>query len=173
MHQVWKWIKSLFVHDTGEVETDKLKREIQGLSLELEECDRSAKRLKDLIAHQREGSASQITESVQSKMEQLLSELATPITQIMTQAHLVDVDKETVATRDVIVLVKRMVRVLEDHGMELEGQVGDVVPFDPDQHESLSAEVSPIRGERVVVRFRGVSYKGVLLRKAGIDKVGI
>jgi hypothetical protein len=69
--------------------------------------------------------------------------------------------------------VKRMVRVLEDHGMKLEGQVGDVVPFDPDQHEPLSAEVSIVRGEQVVVRFRGISHKGVLLRKAGIEKVGI
>jgi molecular chaperone GrpE (heat shock protein) len=173
MCRVWNWIKSLFVHDAGEREISKLKREIQGLRLELEECDRKVKEIKDLFEYKREGSASQITESVQLKMEQLLSELATPIAQIMTQAHLVDVGKESVAAVDVIVLVKRMVRVLEDHGMKLEGQVGDVVPFDPDQHEPLSAEVSIVRGEQVVVRFRGISHKGVLLRKAGIEKVGI
>lgn len=169
---MWNWIKSLFTQDVVEGEAEKLKREIQGLRLEMEERDQLIGKLKDRLEYQRKGSEMQVSESVQVKIERLLENIATPVTQLMTQAHLIDMDKQSVGAKDVIILVKRMVRVLEDHGMKVEGKVGDIVPFDPDQHEPLSAEVSPKLGEQVVVRIMGVSFKGRLLRKVGIEKVG-
>jgi molecular chaperone GrpE (heat shock protein) len=71
----------------------------------------------------------------------------------------------------VLTVARRLVRALEDNGLTVEGSVGERVPFDPDHHEPLSADVSLQAGQMVVVRFVGVAYRGKLLRKAGVEQV--
>jgi molecular chaperone GrpE (heat shock protein) len=84
---------------------------------------------------------------------------------------LLETEGHPVQAKDVMVVAKRLVRVLEDNGLKLAGNVGETVRFDPNHHEPLSAGASPKQGEHVVVRFVGVAYRGKLLRKAGIEKV--
>ena len=48
------------------------------------------------------------------------------------------------------------------------GSVGQSVVFDPNRHESLSAEDELRPGANVIIRLVGLSYKGKLLRKAGV-----
>jgi hypothetical protein len=169
---VWEWLKSLFDLEPAEGRTKKLEGDIQSLRLELDERDRLVDTLKDMLDRQRGSSTAKVAESLQARMELLLSDAATPVTQLMTQAHLIEVESRPVQARDVIIVAKRLVHILEDQGMKLEGKVGETVSFDPDKHEPLSADLSPVKGEQVVVRFMGVSYQGQLLHKAGIEKVG-
>ena len=134
-----KWLKQVFKNPSPD--SDKLltlEREIQNLRLELTERD------------------------------QLLTDTAAPVTQLLTQAHLLEQGKP-VQAKDVLLVAKRLIRTLEDNGLTIVSQVGETVFFDSNIHEPLSAstEISP--GAEVVVRFAGVSYQGKVIRKSGVE----
>ena len=127
--------------------------------------------LKEELERQRSGASARVDEAVQAQMERLLADAAAPVAQLLTQAHLLEVEGKPVQARDVLAVAKRLVRTLEDNGLTLEGSVGETTPFDPNRHEPLSADASPAEGQPVVVRFVGVAYQGKLLRKAGVGTV--
>ncbi len=145
-----------------------LEREIQNLRLELTERDQSINKLKQQLEQQRTSENNNIDSAVQNQIEQLLTDTAAPVTQLLTQAHLLDEGKP-VQAKDVLLVAKRLIRTLEDNGLTIVNQVGKTVSFDSNLHESLSAstEISP--GAEVVVRFAGVSYQGKVIRKAGVS----
>lgn len=145
-----------------------LEREIQNLRLELTERDRLIEKLKQQLEQQRTSESNNIDFAVQNQIEQLLTDTAAPVTQLLTQAHLLQQGKP-VQAKDVLLVAKRLIRSLEDNGLTVVGQVGETVSFDSNLHEPLSAssEVSP--GAEVVVRFAGVSYRGKVIRKAGVE----
>jgi molecular chaperone GrpE (heat shock protein) len=149
----------------------ELEREAQSLRLDLEEQERLAANLREELTHQRAVASARVAEAVQAQVAGLLSDAATPIAQLLTQAHLLEVEGKPVQAGDVLAVAKRLVRTLEDNGLDLEGQVGQRVSFDPNRHEPLSADASPAPGQPVVVRFVGVAYQGQLLRKAGVAPV--
>jgi molecular chaperone GrpE (heat shock protein) len=165
-----KWLDGLLARLSPDERLLALEREAQDLRLELEERDRLVSNLREELERQRGGTSIRVTESVQAQIEQLLSEAAAPAAQLLTQAHLLEVDGRPVQARDILTVAKRLVRTLEDHGLTPEGSVGQTVPFDPDRHEPLSADAYPDPGQPVVVRFVGVAYRGKLLRKAGIEQ---
>lgn len=145
-----------------------LEQEAQGLQLELAERDQLVANLKQELERQRSGANVQVTEAVQVQVERVLADVAAPVSQLLTQAHLLEVESKPVQARDVLVVAKRLVRSLEDHGLTLTGEVGQRVAFNPDHHEPLGPEVGLSPGQLVVVRFVGVAYHGKLLRKAGV-----
>ncbi len=148
-----------------------LAREAQSLRLELEERERAVANLKEELERQRNSAGAHIDEAVQAQMERLLADAAAPVAQLLTQAHLLEVEGKPVQARDVLAVAKRLVRILEDNGLTLEGSVGETVPFDPNRHEPLSANASLKSGQPAVMRFVGVAYQGKLLRKAGVEIV--
>ena len=145
-----------------------LEREIQNLRLELTERDQSIDKLKQQLEQQRTSENNNIDSAVQNQIEQLLTDTAAPVTQLLTQAHLLEQGKP-VQAKDVLLVAKRLIRTLEDNGLTIVSQVGETVFFDSNIHEPLSAstEISP--GAEVVVRFAGVSYQGKVIRKAGVE----
>ena len=167
---MFNWIRSLFEKPKDAPLMD-LQREAQSLRLELQERDKLITDLKEELARQRSGASARVDESVQAQVEQLLADAAAPVSQLLTQVHLLETEEQPVQAKDVMAVAKRLVRVFEDNGLELAGNVGETVRFDPNHHEPLSTGTSPKQGERVVVRFVGVAYRGKLLRKAGIEKV--
>lgn len=166
---MFNWIRSLFGKPKDASLID-LQREAQSLRLELQERDKLVADFKEELERQRSGASARVDESVQAQVEQLLADAAAPVSQLLTQVHLLE-EGHPVQAKDVMAVAKRLVRVFEDNGLELAGNVGETVRFDPNHHEPLSAGASPKQGERVVVRFVGVAYRGKLLRKAGIEKV--
>jgi molecular chaperone GrpE (heat shock protein) len=78
------------------------------------------------------------------------------------------VEGKPVQARDVLIVARRLVRVLEDAGLTLEGQVGETIQFDPNRHEPLQSQGGIMPGQAGVVRFVGVGFHGKLLRKAGV-----
>ena len=145
-----------------------LEREIQNLRLELTERDQLIDKLKQQLEQQRTSESNNIDSAVQNQIEQLLTDTAAPVTQLLTQAHLLDEGKP-VQAKDMWLVAKRLIRSLGDNGLTVISQVGETVSFDSNLHEPLSAssEVSP--GAEVVVRFAGVSYQGKVIRKAGVE----
>ena len=145
-----------------------LEREIQNLRLELTERDRLIDKLKQQLEQQRTSENNNIDSAVKNQIEQLLTDTAAPVTQLLTQAHLLEQGKP-VQAKDVLIVAKRLIRTLEDNGLTILSQVSETVSFDSNLHEPLSAITSITPGAEVVVRFAGVSYQGKVIRKAGVE----
>jgi molecular chaperone GrpE (heat shock protein) len=166
---MWNRIKSLLRSQPPDERVMELERQVQSLRLDLTEQEQLAARLRKELERQRSGASNHVAEAVQAQVEQLLADAATPVAQLLTQAHLLETEGRPVQAKDALAVAKRLVRTLEDHGLAYEGHVGETVPFDPDRHEPLSTDAFPRPGQTVVVRFVGVSYQGKLLRKAGVE----
>lgn len=145
-----------------------LERQVQNLRLELAERNQLADKLKQELERQRTSESDRLTSAIQTQVEQLLSDAAAPVTQLLTQAHLLEQGKP-VQAKDVLAVAKRLICALEDNGLTSTGSVGETVPFDSNLHDPLSASTSLAAGVPVVVKFTGVSYQGKVIRKAGVE----
>ena len=165
-----EWIRGLLGLKPTDERVLDLERDLQRLRLELEEREQAVARLTEELERHRSGAGARVAESVQAQVERLLADGAGPVSQLHTQAHLLEVEGRPVQARDVLAVARRFVRLFEDAGLTLEGAVGERVTFDPDRHEPLSAAARIEPGRPVVVRFVGVAYQGQLLRKAGVEE---
>jgi molecular chaperone GrpE (heat shock protein) len=139
------------------------------LRLQLEERSRQLAALQKERERQQAGEETRAAEAVQAKVERLLAEAAGPVTQLLTQAHLLEAEGKPVQARDVLAVARRLVRVLEEEGLTLDGRPGERAAFDPNRHSPLAGEAPP-PGAAVVVRFAGVGHRGRVLRKAGVER---
>jgi molecular chaperone GrpE (heat shock protein) len=160
-----KWIKSLL----GTAPAAGSENEAQTLRLELAERDKLIAQLKADLERLRREAETRGAVSLQAQVESLFTDVAAPVAQLQTQAHLLEVENRPVQARDVLAVAKRLVRVLEDNGLSLENHVGEQVVFDPNRHEPLTTGAAPQPGQPVIVRFVGVALRGKLLRKAGVE----
>jgi molecular chaperone GrpE (heat shock protein) len=166
------WLNRLLGRDDRPADAERLlalEREVQDLRLQLEERTRQLSRLREERERDRSAEEGRLAQGVQERVGRLLAEAAGPVAQLLTQAHLLEADGRPVQARDVLAVARRLVRVLEDEGLTVEGRVGERAAFDPDRHAPLGGDTLT-RGQAVVVRFVGVSYRGRLLRKAGVEK---
>ena len=174
---MWRWSKPWFrpprdvaaQPDQGLLENE---RTAQSFRLELEEKNRLIANLTQELERQRKSEEARLAEAVQAQLERLLTDAAAPVAHLLTQAHLLEVQGTPVQAQDVLGVAQRLVRVLEDGGLAVEGRVSQTLSFDPHRHEPLSNEVSLTPGESVVVRFVGLTYRGKILRKAGVERSG-
>lgn len=141
------------------------------MQLELQERDHAVAELRRQVARLRQAETDRIDEAVCAQMERLLSAMATRITQLNTQAHLMDVEGKPVAAHDVMANARGLLRTLEDEGMTLEGRPSERLAFDPARHEPLQAGIAIRPGEPVEIRLSGLAFQGRLLRKAGVLRV--
>jgi molecular chaperone GrpE (heat shock protein) len=147
-----------------------LDREVQSLRLELAEQERSVASLKSELERQRNNQSTYIDEAVRAEIVRLMTGMAAPVAQLLTQAYLLEAEGRPVQAKDVLAIAKRLARVLEDEGLSTEGHVGESVVFDPNRHEPLGGDTSIAPGQAGVIRFVGLRYRGDLVRKAGVEK---
>ena len=143
----------------------ELEGELQSLRLELTAQRRTTDQLKLELERQRGGETARLATA---QIEKLLQDVATPVSQLLTQTHLLKVEGRPVQANDVLAIVARLVRALEDHGLTIEGVIGHSVAFDPNRHEPLSMEEELEPGQAVIIRLVGLAYRGKLLRRAGV-----
>ncbi len=166
------WIKRLFANKPpsdarSESEAQSLEEQSEVQSLRLELAERDA-RIAALGKQADPGRSSARADSAaHDRIKRWLESAAAPASQLKTQAHLVQVEKKPVRARDVLAVARQLLRVLEDAGMAFEGEVGDVVAFDPDRHRPLG-EASLSRGDRVRIRFVAVKLGERVIHKAGV-----
>jgi molecular chaperone GrpE (heat shock protein) len=172
---MFEWLKGLFNRSSEVLPYDAegvlaLEGDVRSLKLELEEQEQLIATLKRQVEQERSEAKARIEESVESQIEELLVDVAAPVTQLITQAHLVSEGK-ALQVRDVLAVTRRLIHTLEDHGLTTEGDVGQTVPFDPNHHQLLrhDREVKP--QEPVIVQFVGVAYRGKLLRRVSVKGV--
>jgi molecular chaperone GrpE (heat shock protein) len=173
---MWSWLQQWFgkpVRAEQTVADERvlaLEREVQALRLELQERDRVVTNLKGEVERQRGAEETRLAEAVRMQVERLFTDVAAPVVQLLTQTYLLEVEGRPVQAKDVLAVVRRAVRALEDNGFTLEGSVGEAVAFDPNRHEPLRADTSLTPGEQVVVKFVGALYHGKVIKKAGVTK---
>lgn len=145
----------------------QLEGELQSLRLELADQKKTAAKLKQELERQREGESARL---VAAKLENLLGDVAAPISQLLLQSYLLKVEDKPVQAKDVLAVANRLIRALEDHGLGLDGEVGQKVAYDPNRHEALSADQAFKVGQMVEIRLIGLTYGGRILRKAGVGE---
>ncbi len=165
------WLAKLMGSKPSSERVLALEREVQKLRLELDERNRLVASLKTESERRSSNSAAYVTEAVKAQLEQLLVDLGAPVSQLITQAYLMEVESKSVQAKDVLAVAKRLVRTLQDGGLTVEGSVGQIVSFNPNYHDPLSTGTSLKRGQSVMIRFVGIGYRGKLLRKAGVTAV--
>ena len=170
---MWNWLKRWLrkPQQALQIEDERsltLECQIQNLRLELAERNQLVDKLKQELERQRSSECDRLTSAIQTQVEQLLTDAAAPVTQLLTQAYLLEEGKP-VQAKDVLVVAKRLIRALEDNGLTITGNIGKTVPFNSNLHDPLSASTSLAPGVPVVVKFAGVSYQGKVIRKAGVE----
>ncbi|MBM3266663.1 MAG: hypothetical protein FJZ01_03355 [Candidatus Sericytochromatia bacterium] len=143
--------------------------EAQALRLELAEVRAALTQLQGDLERQRAGECGRRVVAVQAAVEPLLADLAGPVALLATQAHLLQAGVGALEPGDVMAVVRRLVRVLGDHGIELVGGSGEAARFDPGRHEPVGEGAVPAPGQKVVIRIPGLRMGEHVLRKAGVE----
>jgi molecular chaperone GrpE (heat shock protein) len=140
--------------------------------MDLAERDRRIEVLQTEIQRLSTSQQNLVDESVNGKLGTFFTEVAGPVSQLLTQIHLVDNQNRDVNAMDTLRLVKRLIRHLEEAGLQICSPAGVQVKFDPNYHESLSSDTVPKPGDVVVVRIPGLAHGGRIIRKAGVASEG-
>lgn len=141
----------------------------QSLNLEVAERDKQIQILKQELERFQSKQDSTINSVVSNEIESLIADMAPGIAQIVTQQHLLNVESKPLQAKDVIAVAMRLVRGFEEHGMILEGSIGENVEFDPNKHELVSmGESEQEEGQMVIVRMPAVTFQGRVLKKMAV-----
>ena len=94
---------------------------------------------------------------------------SSPLSQLILQLHIAGKAGASLSASDVLIQVKRLITALEQNGMTIIGPPDQVLPFDPTSHEPVDGDSYP-NGVPVRVRFPGLAYGSVVVRKAAVEK---
>lgn len=157
--------------DSGDT-SQNLNSRIRELELELAEREAVIKRLQAELENQRAGQKDQLSDQLRGELEPLFAAAAAPAVQLLTQAYLLEEKGRPVQARDVLLVARRLLRALQDRGLEISGRPGEIVAFDSNSHAPLNAANPLIAGEQVCIRIPGAAYRGKNLVKAGVEREG-
>ena len=142
--------------------------EAQALRLELEQARKLLESTQRELETLRFTSQRNQHEQADDRLEQLFTELATPVAQLAVQRALSQQGVE-LKQRDLLAVSSRLAQALETGGLKLEGEPGQELPYSPDHHQPLSLDTALKAGQTVRVRFPGVSFRGRWLKKAMVE----
>ena len=140
----------------------------QGLRLDLAENDRTIRTLTAELEHERTSKREEIDAISRARLRAVLESLAPAAVQLELQRGLVAAGME-VTSRDVLLIVGRLLGSLRDAGLETVGTIGDIEPFDPERHAPLDSSSRPPVGTPVRVRIPGAQFDGVSLVKIAVQ----
>lgn len=146
-----------------------LRRDLAAAQLELQEARSALESERKRLAAAREGEAAAVREGVESQIEELLTRLAAPLSQLRMQEALLGAGKP-VAAGDVMSVARSLAGAVEDAGLEPIGTPGGALTFDPETARPLQADAAIGPGDETVVRFIGYRYHGRVIRKALVEK---
>jgi molecular chaperone GrpE (heat shock protein) len=147
-----------------------LQKEIQSLQMELEARKQSISALKQEVERLRERQEAAVEEAASVRLEPLFTDLASPVSQILTQADLLEQQGKPVQAADILAVARRIVRAVERHGIAFEGKIGGQAAYDPNLHTLMNKDSVPKPGQTVTIRFVGISYKNKMIYKAIVEQ---
>ncbi len=148
------------------------REEILSLKRQLAESELELQESKTVISGQRaviEDFAAARTTPVAHPLEDLFQHLAAPLSQLRTQAFLIDSGKD-ISGQSVMTLAGQFATLVEKAGLEPVGKVGERVKYDPVLHQPLSAQASILDSEVVTVKFIGYRCNGRVIRRSLVQK---
>ena len=140
--------------------------ELQGLRLDLAQREEEIKQLRASVARLRDRSDDLAQTASQAHIERLLADLSRPVGLLLALTAAPAGDGAP--SEDVSRLLHQITQVLQDHGWQPVGEVGQVLPYDPALHQPLSQNESPQPGQPVNIRWPGGAYGGRVLLRAGV-----
>ena len=149
-----------------------LTRQLKALELELADRDRRIQTLTADLQRAQARQADLTAAATASHLETLMRDLAPGVAQFATQSHLVETENRPVESRDLLAVTRRLVRTLQQNGLVLEGEIGQVLPFNPDRHAALSGQTAILPGQPVRVRMPGVLWQSAILLKTAVEPAG-
>jgi len=154
---------------TPEPEIHLLQNQLQNLRIELDVVQKQSDIYRQEAERLRIRQQEMVDLNLESRTEALFTEVSAPASQLITQMDLFENQAKPVQIKDILLVVKRVLRVFERNGMVFEGKPGEEVIFDPNRHTPISPEKSIVAGQTAIVRFSGVSYQGKILYKAIVE----
>jgi hypothetical protein len=137
----------------------RLESELQRARLETGRLAELAGRLESELARVRAGAGDDARSHADDEVRRLVASIGTPLVQLVTQHHLHRTGTAQVPAGDVLDVAMRLVGTLREAGV------------DTVRHDPLSTAAAPVAGQPVLVRMAGLTYRGRVVRKAGIDTV--
>lgn len=145
---------------------NELNARVQSLQLQaaddariMREQQREIERLK---AHQTEA----VTDAVDHRIEKLMQEVASPVAQLISQAHMFEKESKPIQLKDVLIVSKRTIRALQNAGLQVRDTPGETVTANNDEHELASGKDTLKDRETVVVRIPGIAFKDKVIRRS-------
>jgi molecular chaperone GrpE (heat shock protein) len=160
----------------GSVEQERQLRlaaesELQQLRLELQQAQQDVNQLKTDLSRQYQQHGDILTEKLQVQLESILTPLASPLAQLLTQQYLIETKEKDLRVKDLLATSRRIWQALAPFGLEALETIDDVVEFAPDRHQSLNHTANLRLGEQVRIRIPGIAIKGKVLKAAAVDAV--
>ena len=143
----------------------------QALRLDLAETRQKLAVAQSELVRQNEQHEKKVNELGEVSTQKLFTDLGGPLVQLQTQIYLDEIEHQPIRAEDILRVVKSLLRILENRGLQFFGQISSSTTFDPDYHNPLSAETEIVAGTPVLVRIPGVSYQDRVLVKAGVSLV--
>ncbi|REJ91788.1 MAG: nucleotide exchange factor GrpE [Planctomycetota bacterium] len=147
-------------------------RKLRTLELDLADRNNLISELRKDLEQTRAKTQVKIDLAINSNSEKMIAELAAPVSQLLTQVYLHETIGKDVQIDSVFAVSRRLVRVLSEFGLQIQGEVGETVQFDPNYHQPLSRDHSIQSDEAVVVRFAGIGFDNKVIQKAGVESLG-
>jgi len=144
---------------------------IQGLRLELAETQQALAETRLELDRQQKFNNATAKENTAIEMENFLRSISAPITQLNTQLHISEKQNKPVAIRDIMQVIKHLLHLLQDFGLEITVDIGQNTAYNPNLHVILSSQESIVPGEPVVIRFAGLAYQNRMICKAGVTRI--
>lgn len=143
--------------------------ELQRLRLDLAQANQRLALARAELQRKAREEAGILHHHLEAQLEKLLAPLATPLTQLLTQQHLIEREEKALDAKDVLATSRRLWQGLAPTGVEALEAVGAVVSFDPDRHQPLSQGSLVEAGTPVRVRIPGLLLKGRVLKTASVE----
>lgn len=140
---MWKFFRSAAESEpasppTPAPDSTESPSELRRLQLEVAERDRTITTLRGDLERLNANHLRQINDAIDARLETVFSDTASVISQLLMQADLIENGATQVPAKDVLRLVRRLIRALEDAGIELQGSVGQRMVFDPSVASSIA-----------------------------------
>lgn len=147
---------------------NELGARIAELKLDLQDRDKEIKQLRQEYQLQREQSLRQNYEIANKGLENLVRQLAPPLSQLATMRVLANNERTPVRLEDLFKMCEKIDQILIKSGLIPIGQVGTIVNFDSRFHQRISG-IDLNDGDQVVIRFIGYRLGETILLKAMVN----
>lgn len=149
----------------------QLESQIAGLKLTIENLHETIENQRQLLADSEKNRENIIAGTMDSRLQNLFSSLASPLAQLALQRAIALAGKE-IKAENIFKLVSVIENTMEEAGLEQVFQSNEIHPYDAERMNPVMPGIDFAAGENVLVRLPGFVFKGKYICKPLVDKTG-